>query len=88
MKRVAVTPMPAAPNTMNMPMVERTMPSSPNWVLPNSRAQPMPASNTSSLPTAVPVKVHSAPFAMRRLMSDFNRVRFMLFFLPLFLPCR
>ena len=70
MNRVAVTPMPAEPITMNIPMVERTMPSSPNPSWPKILAQKMPANKIQNFPKAVPVSDQKAPLVILFAMSE------------------
>ena len=83
MNFVAVTPMPEAPNTMKIFIVERIIPNCPNNSLPSILAHAIPAINTHNLPAAVPVNDQNAPPMMRRAMSEVRRVA--MIFLTLFL---
>ena len=75
MNLVAVTPIPPAPKMINKPMVERTMPNSPNCSFPKIRAQMMPVKKTKNFPRAVPVNDQKAPLIIRLAMSEaFNRL--------------
>ena len=67
---VAVTPNPEAPNTINILIVDLTIPSCPNSSFPRIRAQRNPAIRTHNLPKAVPVKVQKAPLIILWAMSD------------------
>ena len=68
---VAVNPNPAYPNTINILMVDLTIPNSPYASLPRICAQNIPAIRTINLALAVPVKDQKAPLAILLPISDF-----------------
>ena len=61
MNRVTVTPMPAEPNTINIPIVDLNMPNSPKPSLPNNLAHTIPDNRMQNFPEAVPVSDQNAP---------------------------
>ena len=78
MNFVAVTPIPVAPRTMNIPMVERMIPSSPNMSFPKIRAHKIPDRKKQNFPIAVPVNVQKAPCTNLLAISCFLRLSIIL----------